>query len=54
MSDRLGVLLMTYGSPAADLHDLPRTSPPSAADASPRPSWCTSSGAGTSSSAARR
>ncbi len=23
MSDRLGVLLMTYGSPAADLHDLP-------------------------------
>ena len=24
MSGRLGVLLMTYGSPAADLHDLPR------------------------------
>jgi len=24
MSDRLGVLLMTYGSPAADLHDLPQ------------------------------
>ncbi|MGH2385184.1 MAG: ferrochelatase [Candidatus Limnocylindria bacterium] len=23
MSERLGVLLMTYGSPAADLHDLP-------------------------------
>jgi protoporphyrin/coproporphyrin ferrochelatase len=23
MTDRLGVLLMTYGSPAADLHDLP-------------------------------
>ena len=23
MNDRLGVLLMTYGSPAADLHDLP-------------------------------
>ena len=22
MSDRLGVLLMTYGSPADDLHDL--------------------------------
>jgi ferrochelatase len=24
MSERLGVLLMTYGSPAADLHDLPQ------------------------------
>jgi protoheme ferro-lyase len=24
MSGRLGVLLMTYGSPAADLHDLPQ------------------------------
>ncbi|MCA1570969.1 MAG: ferrochelatase, partial [Chloroflexi bacterium] len=24
MTERLGVLLMTYGSPAADLHDLPR------------------------------
>ena len=55
MSDRLGVLLMTYGSPADDLHDLPEYLAAVRGGRAPSmTSWSPSSGADTSSSAGHR